>query len=207
VTLQRVFEPFFTTKPAGKGTGLGMAMVYGLMKQHGGFVGVASQVGEGTTVQLCFPVARAARTTPVATAQPREAVDYRGTETVLVVDDEEALRRTAQRILEKHGYRVLVAGDGEAALRILRERGRSVDLVFTDLMMPRLGGAGLVREATRTIGPVRFLVASGYAATDSPDRDQVPPNVPFIRKPWTLVELLEGVRAALDNPTAEGGQA
>jgi len=201
-TLQRVFEPFFTTKAAGKGTGLGMAMVYGLMKQHGGTVSVASRLGEGTTVRLCFPAARAARVTPVATARPVETVVHRGTETVLVVDDEEALRRTAQRILEKHGYHVLVAEDGEAALQTLREPGHRVDLVFTDLMMPRLGGAALYRQATREFGPVRFLIASGYAASEAPDDEGLPSGLPFVRKPWTLAEVLEGVRSALDAPDA-----
>jgi len=202
-TLQRVFEPFFTTKPPGLGTGLGMAMVYGLMKQHGGSVHVTSRPGEGTTVCLRFPAGRAARVTPVATAGPQEPAAHHGTETVLVVDDEEALRRTAQRVLQKFGYHVLVAEDGEAALRVLREQGRTIDLVFTDLMMPKLGGSELYRAAAKEFGHLRFLVASGYSATEAPERHRVPTGLPFLRKPWTLVELLEGVRRTLDSPVVE----
>jgi len=206
-TLRRVFDPFFTTKPPGVGTGLGMAMVYGLMKQHGGSVHVTSQPGEGTTVRLVFPAAEGAAEAPVELREPPGRIAHRGTETVLVVEDDEGLRRTAQRILEKHGYRVLVAEDGEVGLRVLRERGGSVDLVFTDLMMPKLGGAALYQEARREFADLRFLAASGYGAGDAPGSQGPPDGLPFIKKPWTLVELLEGVRQALDGATPGPGPA
>jgi PAS domain S-box-containing protein len=202
-TLRHVFDPFFTTKPPGVGTGLGMAMVYGLMKQHGGSVEVSSRPGEGTTVRLSFPVTAAAAAEAPEPEESHEHVAHRGTETVLVVEDDDALRRTAQRILQRHGYRVLVAEDGEVALKALRERGASVDLVFTDLTMPKMGGAALYREAGRASQGLRFLIASGYSASDAPDSRGLPTGLPFIKKPWTLVELLEGVRRALDGPAPE----
>ena len=200
-TLQRVFEPFFTTKPLGKGTGLGMAMVHGLMNQHGGYVHVTSQPGQGTTVRLCFPVA-----TATVQAQERPRADprlLRGRETVLVVEDEAALRRAAQRILERHGYRVLTAPDGDAALQLLAEPGRTVDLILTDMMMPRSGGADLYHRVMREIGPRRFLVASGYSASEVRGDQELPAAVPFIKKPWTLEEILEAVRKALDAPFSD----
>jgi PAS domain S-box-containing protein len=206
-TLRRVFDPFFTTKPPGVGTGLGMAMVYGLMKQHRGSVQVSSQPGEGTTVRLLFPAVRVVAAAPTEARERRGRVAHHGTETVLVVEDDDALRRTAQRILEKSGYRVLVAEDGEVALRVLREQGGKVDLVFTDLMMPKVGGAALYRQAGRALGHLRFLVASGYSAGDAPDSQGLPVGLPFIKKPWTVVELLEGVRKALDGAAPERVQA
>jgi len=197
-TLQRVFEPFFTTKPLGKGTGLGMAMVHGLMNQHGGYVHVTSQPGQGTSVRLCFQVATA--TAPAQEVRRADPRLLRGSETVLVVEDEAALRRAAQRILERHGYRVLTAPDGDAALLVLAEPGRTVDLILTDMMMPRSGGADLYHRVIQEIGPRRFLVASGYNASEATGDQGLPAAVPFIKKPWTLEEILGAVRKALDAP-------
>jgi CheY-like chemotaxis protein len=200
-TRLRVFEPFFTTKPAGKGTGLGMPMVYGLMKQHGGYVLVDSAVGRGTTVRLLFPESAApARAAPLPAEDRRSpAADGRG-QTILVVEDEEALRRAARRILERAGYRVLVAEDGEQALGILVAQRGGVDLVFTDMIMPKLGGRGLYDRVQAEFGRVRFLVASGYAGRDVREDHGLPPQVPFINKPWTLEELVARVREVLDSP-------
>lgn len=136
-TAQRIFEPFFTTKPAGLGTGLGMAMVYGLMKQHGGDVNVYSELSRGTTIKLYFPVTQVALQArpPLSSGiEPRG-----GTETILIVEDEEAIRRATKRALESHGYRVLLAADGEEALDVLRRPETRIDLVVSDLVMPRLG--------------------------------------------------------------------
>jgi len=200
-TRLRVFEPFFTTKAAGKGTGLGMPMVYGLMKQHGGYVLVDSAVGRGTTVRLLFPESAAAARAASLPVESRlvQAADGRG-RTILVVEDEEALRRAARRILERAGYRVLVAEDGQQALDILADHRGRVDLVFTDMIMPRLGGRGLYDRVQSEIGPVRFLVASGYAGRDVREDHGLPPQVPFINKPWTLEELVARVREVLDSP-------
>ena len=143
---------------------------------------------------------------PTVQAQERPRADprlLRGRETVLVVEDEAALRRAAQRILERHGYRVLTAPDGDAALQLLAEPGRTVDLILTDMMMPRSGGADLYHRVMREIGPRRFLVASGYSASEVRGDQELPAAVPFIKKPWTLEEILEAVRKALDAPFSD----
>ena len=201
-TRVRVFEPFFTTKPAGKGTGLGMPMVYGLMKQHGGYVLVDSELGRGTTVRLLFPAAAAAAPPAggAAAVEGSRAEAAGVGRTILVVEDEEALRRAARRILERAGYGVLVAEDGEEALEVLTSRPGEVDLVFTDMIMPKLGGRGLFERVQAEIGPVRFLVASGYAGREVREDHGLPAHVPFINKPWTLDELVTRVSEALEMP-------
>ena len=139
-TKARIFEPFFTTKPPGEGTGLGMAMVYGLMKQHGGFVDVDSQVGKGTTVKLYFPAVQEA---PMVLSLSPQAADEvpGGTETILLTEDDHAQRRATKRELEQFGYRVLEAADGEAALALLfQERSTEIDLIITDVIIPQNGG-------------------------------------------------------------------
>jgi DNA-binding NtrC family response regulator len=138
--------------------------------------------------------------TDAGPAKPEVAKSRRGTETVLVVDDDEMLRRAARRVLELNGYRVIVAEDGEAAMRTMQESYGLVDLVFTDMMMPRMGGGELHQRVTSELGPKKFLIASGHARTEAQGADGLPPNVPFIAKPWTLDELLDAVRSALDAP-------
>jgi len=138
------------------------------------------------------------------TAQPRRAHSGAaapgGTETVLVVEDEAGLRRVARRILEKHAYKVLTAADGEEALQVLADHLAGVDLVVTDLAMPKLGGAALYQRVQTELGPMRFLVASGYSALEAQERQDLPADLPFLSKPWTLAGLLVSVRAALDGP-------
>ena len=192
-TLRRVFEPFFTTKPVGVGTGLGMAMVYGLVKQHRGYVDVASRPGEGTEVRVYLPVAGTVAPAPVE--EVARASGGEG-ETILLVEDEEALRRAATRVLRKSGYVVLVASDGREALDLL-EGDQAVDLIITDVVMPRLGGNELIRALRERGRVVRVLFTSGY-----PGRGDVPeamePGYPFLTKPWTIPDLLGAVRGALD---------
>ncbi|MDH3457064.1 MAG: PAS domain S-box protein [Gemmatimonadota bacterium] len=194
-TRARVFEPFFTTKPLGRGTGLGLAMVYGLVKQHGGFIDVYSEVGLGTTFRIFFPLSDS--TVAIETAADVPDIP-RGHETLLVVEDEEGIRRSTQRILERYGYRVLVAPDGQEALDFLRDHRDEVDLVITDVIMPRLGGIQLF-EQTREDGHVTpFLFTSGYAAGEVIDRPSLAPDVAFLRKPWTVADLVSKVRENLD---------
>ncbi len=197
-TKERVFEPFFTTKPEGRGTGLGMAMIYGTVKQHKGHIHVYSELGTGTTVRIYIPVASE---TSVA---PRPAVSRGGSvggcETVLVVEDDISIRRATRRALENHGYTVLLAGDGEEALEIVRRHGASrIDLIVTDLVMPKLGGRQLY-EALRAAGNnVRVMFASGYSRPDIEECAALDAEVPFLHKPWTLAELLSRVRQTLDS--------
>lgn len=192
----RMFEPFFTTKTPGEGTGLGMAMVYGLVKQHEGFVLVKSKPGEGTTVTVYFPQApRLDQVDDVPPVPPPAASG--GGETILLVEDEDALRRAGQRILEKLGYKVICAPQGKRGLEILEEQGDAIDLVITDMVMPGIGGRALYDAARQRRDSIRFLFTSGYAPSGPGDENPVP-DAPFIQKPWTFDELKRKVREVLD---------
>ena len=197
---ERAFEPFFTTKPPGMGTGLGMAMIYGLMTQQGGFIDVETAKAEGTTVKLYFPLARISSPgIPI----PREAAEElpRGSELILLVEDEERLRETGKRILEKFGYRVIMAGDGQEALEALEASEEPVEMVVSDIVMPRMNGYQL-RDALRLTGnTVKFLFTTGYAGAEATARGQTDADVPLLRKPWNLSDLVRGVRAVLDTPS------
>ena len=200
-TRQRMFEPFFTTKPSGKGTGLGTATVYGLVKQHGGVILVDSVPGRGTRVRVCLaalPAGAAGRASRLS--GDHEAIG--GSETILVVEDEDDVRRAAKRILEQAGYQVLSAADGQEALELLRQQPTVIHLILSDLVMPRLGGRALY-DATRREGMTApFLFASGYSPGDG--RGSPPPDlgVPLLHKPWTPADLLARVRETLDGPDA-----
>ncbi len=194
-TKERIFEPFYTTKPPERGTGLGLAMIYGLVKQHKGHVHVYSELGRGTTIKVYFPVASEfARTSQL---RRDEAEPEGGSERILVVEDELAIGRATRRALESHGYRVLMARDGEEALEIVRQRGSTIDLIVSDLVMPRLGGRQLY-EALQSEGfSIPLMFTSGYAHRDIQECAELDQEVPFLHKPWTLAELLRAVRQAL----------
>ena len=194
--MAHLFEPFFTTKAPGAGTGLGMAMIYGLVQQHMGTIDVVSTVGVGTSITIGLPLAE--MTVPNAT--PRSALLIRegATETILLVEDEEMVRRAGRRILEKHGYRVLQAADGAEALEVLRERGSEIALVVSDVVMPRMGGRELYASLRDEGFRMPFLFTSGYTDRMSSDTVALDPSVPVLPKPWTWTELTASVRAALD---------
>ena len=195
-TKERIFDPFFTTKPPGLGTGLGLAMIYGLVKQQDGFIEIESRVGEGTTVDLYFPLVKDGvhdETLDAVTVAASE-----GTETILLVEDEAAIRRAAKRLLEKKGYTVLLANDGVEALDIFNRHESDIDLVISDVVMPRLGGRQLYETLKRQDKFTRFLFTSGYTARDMRDTDSLDPGWPFLQKPWDVDELLRRVREVLD---------
>jgi PAS domain S-box-containing protein len=192
----RVFEPFFTTKPPGEGSGLGMAMIYGLTQQHGGFVDLDSGVGRGTTVRVFFPLAREDQ--PLAELAPPPSSLRGGEEHVLLVEDEEGLRRVAQRALEKVGYKVVTAGDGMEALEVYRRRPSDIQLIITDVVMPKLGGVALYRALRQEGHGVRFLFTSGYAADEILQGDLADGDLALLQKPWTLADLTHRVREVLD---------
>jgi len=196
-TQQHIFEPFFTTKPVGQGTGLGMAMVYGLVKQHGGFVNVYSEPGLGTTVRIYFPAIAEAPSPKRATA----AGEIRdGRETILLVEDDATLRRTGKRVLEKFGYTVVTATDGLDALNIIRTRPTPADLIISDVVMPHTSGPQLLSALREAGAAPRILFTSGYPARDVQERSMLDIGVPFLAKPWTITELLRKVREVLDAP-------
>ena len=195
-TRQRAFEPFFTTKPVGKGTGLGLATVYGMVKQHGGFVQIDSATGSGTRLRIYFPVAE--ETTRRRASGSHERLDLvgGGKETILVVEDQAQLRRATVHTLEHAGYTVLAAGDGVEALHLLRQHPTPIHLVFSDLMMGRLGGRGLYQIDREDGRQTPFLFTSGYAG--GRENEPLDPALPFLPKPWTSADLLARVRQVLD---------
>ncbi len=198
-TRQRAFEPFFTTKAIGKGTGLGLATVYGLVKQHGGFVQIDSAPGAGTRLRIYFPVADETSRRRASSAHAQMAVAAEGgPETILVVEDQAQLRRATVYTLERAGYTVLSAADGIEALQLLRQHQTPIDLVVTDLVMARLGGRGLYQIDRREGRTTPFLFTSGYTGGEQ-GADPLDPALPFLPKPWTSADLLARVRQVLDH--------
>jgi PAS domain S-box-containing protein len=192
----RIFEPFFTTKPPGEGSGLGMSMIYGLTQQHGGFVELDSELGRGTTVRVHIPLARDDQ--PLAELSVAPTGLRGGSERVLLVEDEDGLRRVAQRALEKVGYKVITASDGVEALEAYRTHARDVDLIITDVVMPKLGGLALYRTLRQEGHGVAFLFTSGYAAHEIMRGDLPDGELALLQKPWTLADLTHRVRDVLD---------
>jgi two-component system, cell cycle sensor histidine kinase and response regulator CckA len=196
-TRRHMFEPFFTTKPAGKGTGLGLATAYGLVKQHGAWIDVESAPGKGARFHIYFPVANRG-SGPGAGRPTREPEVRGGSETILVVEDDDQLRRSAKRILEEAGYQVVTTADGQEALEVLRHQGAAIHLVLSDLVMPRLGGRALFDAARREGLSPCFLFASGYSDPEGRGGPALDPSLPFLRKPWTASDLLVRIREVLD---------
>lgn len=198
-TRERVFEPFFTTKSVGAGTGLGLAMVYGLMRQHEGHATVESELGAGTTVTLWFPASdeQPPAGDAVENGVDRTAVPGRG-ETILLVEDEVAVRRSAARVLERLGYRVLQAEHGAQALELIDAQAGAIDLVVSDVIMPVMGGPAMYEEMRRRELRLPILFMSGYTDRDAADRTGLTAGLPFLEKPWTPVTLAERVRELLD---------
>jgi len=196
-TLARVFEPFFTTKPVGKGTGLGLATAYGIVQQHQGWIEVQSQPGQGTEFSIFIPEAedeQARGNTEYFTVPPRG-----GTETILVVEDEEPVRHLARVVLERAGYQVIEAGDGPEALKVWEEKGRSVNLVVTDLVMPNGMTGRQLATKLKTLRPgLKVIYTSGYSI-EVAGRDLAnEPDFHFLPKPYIPAALLRIVRTRLD---------
>lgn len=197
--ITRIFEPFFTTKDVGKGTGLGLATVYGIVKQHGGWVEVTSQPNHGTTFNVFFPASGETVKTTVEDITPSTTVTG-GTETVLVVEDEPVLREMAQMILEECGYRVFVSGNGREALDLWDRHKNSVDLLFTDMVMPAgVSGVDLANKLLTQRNQLRVVFASGYTVDEISTEFLAKNNdARFLQKPYTRVNLARTVREALD---------
>jgi PAS domain S-box-containing protein len=193
--LPHIFEPFFTTKPAGKGTGLGLATVYGIVAQSGGEVSVVSDPARGTVFRVLFPQAHDDRTPKAAPASRPAARD--GTESILLAEDEDTIRRLVCEVLIRSGYSVHAEATGDAALEWLQEHADGVDLLLTDIVMPgSLSGPALARAALLLKPSLRVLYTSGYA--NEPDEALESPDIAFIGKPFLPQELVAKVREVLD---------
>jgi len=191
----RAFEPFFTTKTVGQGTGLGLSTVYGIVKQSGGEVRIESTPGAGTAVMVYLPLADAE---PALAQEAKTVVRGRG-ERVLVVEDESVMRSVLQRMLEALGYQVYQAPNGAAALEFLAAHPGDVNLLLTDIVMPRMNGRQLVDEIRQRYPGLPLLVMSAYSGDDIVERGLTPAEAPFIAKPFTLEQLAAAVRHRLDS--------
>jgi len=196
-TKARIFEPFFTTKATGRGTGLGLATCYGIAKQSGGFIRVESEIGHGSTFSVLFP-----RIDDVAQPSPARAAPVelpRGTETVLVVEDDDALRHVTVQILGELGYEVIEAPDGKHAQEILStDQGGSVDLLLTDVGMPYMDGGALAKWAEQRYPDIKVLYVSGYVEDPRIDRENLGEKHAFLAKPVTRTQLALTVRWICD---------
>jgi signal transduction histidine kinase/CheY-like chemotaxis protein len=195
-TRERIFEPFFTTKAKGRGTGLGLATVYGIVKQTGGYIWVDSEPGQGTTFNLYFPAASAPTASEKET--PKNNENIQGDETLLLVEDDAPLLELAQTSLEHYGYRVLKAASGAAALAIAKREGRSIALVITDVVMPGMNGREMVRQMRSLRTELKVLYMSGYTDDVIADHGILEAGVNFIEKPFTTKALARKVRKMLD---------
>ncbi len=197
-TLERVFEPFFTTKEVGKGTGLGLSQVYGFVRQSAGHVKVYSEPGEGTTVKIYLPRYIGTEDQPEDTHPSHASTHAIGTETILVVEDDDTLRAYTVEMLGELGYRVLMASSGAAALEIL-DRSDDIDLLFTDVIIPGgLNGRQLADEAVRRRPRLQVLFTTGYSRNAIVHHGRLDPGVQMIPKPFSLDDLGARVRALLD---------
>ncbi|MBU2487975.1 MAG: PAS domain S-box protein [Proteobacteria bacterium] len=193
--LEHVFEPFFTTKEAGKGTGLGLATVYGIVQQHKGVVYAESEVGRGTRFQVYLPVARDQETGTALAAEEHAAG---GGETILVVEDDEMVQRMLRRMLESAGYRIISASDGLEALSILEEKAGEIDMALLDVVMPRLGGREVHDRIQKQWPRIKTAFSSGYTASAVHTGFILEAGLTLIQKPYRRNELLRLIRKVLD---------
>ena len=192
----RVFDPFFTTKAPGRGTGLGLAVVHGIVEQTGGRIWMYSEEGRGTAFKILLP--RNARDVSPDSAAAEETIDARGTETILLVEDEELLRAVIQETLREQGYRVLEARTSAEAMAISGATSDRIDLLLTDMIMPGVTGAELANELVATRPELRVVFMSGYTSQSVLNQSGLPPSVRYLEKPVPTPLLLRTVRAALD---------
>jgi two-component system cell cycle sensor histidine kinase/response regulator CckA len=196
--LGKIFDPFFTTKPVGQGTGLGLATVYGIVKQTGGFITVDSEIGKGTTFRIFLPRHKA---DAAPASEPERAIprDITGQDTILLVEDEEAVRSFAARALKLRGYNVLEASGGEEALDLVRNHAGNIHLIITDVVMPNMDGPTLVRALKRLRPDIHVIFMSGYAEEAFRRNDEKAEDLHFLPKPFGLKQLAAKVKDVLSS--------
>lgn len=197
--LERIFEPFFTTKDVGKGTGLGLATVYGIIRQTGGYLGVESILGQGTTFSIYLPrvdAEEAKSNIPAVTSEETE-IDLTGTARILLVEDEDAVRTFSTRALTNKGYEVITAEHGEAGLSVFKEQTKPIDLLITDVMMPGMDGPTLAKEIRSVMPHLKIIFVSGY--TEEKLKDTLGTGIYFLAKPFTLKQLAAKVKEVLED--------
>jgi PAS domain S-box-containing protein len=195
-TLDNLFEPFFTTKEVGKGTGLGLATIYGIVKQNNGFINVYSEPGQGSTFKIYLPRFFADEDTNMTV--PEKKAPAGGTETILLVEDEPSILRMTRMMLERKGYTVLSAATPTAAIEKAKNHSGSIDLLMTDVVMPEMNGRDLSRQITDLYPDIRLLFMSGYTANVIAHQGVLDDGVAFIQKPFSMADITEKVRELLD---------
>jgi CheY-like chemotaxis protein len=195
-TKSRLFEPFFPTRGQGGGTGLGLTIVHDIVNQHGGHIWLYSEPGHGTILKIYLPRAEGGARLP----KPPESLvaSLSGTETILLAEDEAAVRVTVREGLIDQGYVILEAGDGDQALQIAREHGGAIDLLITDMIMPRIGGAEVAEKLGAARPGVKVLFMSGYPEHAAVRNGAIPPGTNYLQKPFSLEALTCRVREILD---------
>jgi two-component system cell cycle sensor histidine kinase/response regulator CckA len=202
-TMARIFEPFFTTKDIGKGTGLGLATVFGILKQSGGFIEVESALGRGSSFRAYLPQIR--DLTRLKGSDHGLVKMPKGIETILQVEDEQGVRELAQLILEASGYRVLSTRSGSMALQVCHENAGVIDLLFTDVVMPKMSGRQLADLLAPSRPSMKVLYMSGYTDDTMVRHGIQQARTNFLAKPFTPVALAQKVRAVLDETSGEQG--
>jgi two-component system cell cycle sensor histidine kinase/response regulator CckA len=197
-TLEHIFEPFYTTKEIGRGTGLGLSMVYGIVKSHGGYITCDSDQGEGTTFRIYFPAIEAESKEEEAEREEEAGLLLGGNETILLVDDEGSLRDLGKKMLERFGYTVLLADSGERAVEIYKEEREAISLIILDLIMPGMGGERCLEELLSMDSEVKVVIASGYSVSATTRKNLDAGAEGFISKPYELRQMLKMVRELLD---------
>jgi CheY-like chemotaxis protein len=197
-TMAHIFEPFFTTKESGRGTGLGLSTVYGIVKQSGGYIWVYSEPGMGTTFKVYLP--RVAEQVESKGAVVEPPVARKGSETVLLVEDDEGVRELTSMILSANGYQVLLAQDAAAAERFSEEHAGTIHLLLTDIIIPGTSGRELAKRITKQHPDTRVLYMSGYTDNVLAQGGILEPGVAFLQKPFTPAALVQKVRDVLDSP-------